>query len=262
MSEQDNRYAPPTATVADPAADPSDAILIPNGRMAPIGDGAKWISQGLSMFFKRPGMWIVTGLLLFVIFAAASAVPLANLATTLLWPAFSAGVVYAADVQRRTGAFSINDLFHGFGPKLSQFVIVGAVMLVSSVLMLVVIAIIVGIDVALATFGIKGALDPTAMTKTFWLAFLTALALALPIMAATYLAAPLIELHGLSAADAMKMSFVGSLKNILPGLVFSILLLLLVIVSIIPLGLGLLVTGPVMLITFYTMYRGIFVRES
>ena len=261
MAEPNNRYAPPTANVADPSPPPSDDVLIPYGRVAPPGDGAKWISEAFSLFFKRPWMWLLLVLLLLVILSVASAVPFVNLISTLLWPAIGAGIAYAADVQRRTGNFSISDAFRGFGPSLRQLVVVGVVMILSSVLMFVVMAIVMDTNTALALLGI-GTLDFQVMTLQFWLALLIGFAFALPITAATYFAPPLILMHGLSAVDAMKMSLTGAVKNILSGLVYGVLLMLLLLVSAIPIGLGLLITLPVAMITFYTTYRGIFVESK
>jgi uncharacterized membrane protein len=57
---------------------------------------------------------------------------------------------------------------------------------------------------------------------------------------------------------ALKESFVGCLRNILPFLVYSIVVLVLGIVASIPLGLGWLVLGPVLIASVYTAYRDIF----
>jgi uncharacterized membrane protein len=84
----------------------------------------------------------------------------------------------------------------------------------------------------------------------------------LPVGLAAYLAPQLIVLHDQPALTAMKMSFAGTMKNILPGLVFGLCAFGLVIVSMIPLFLGLLITGPILAITAYTVYRDIFVEDA
>jgi uncharacterized membrane protein len=61
---------------------------------------------------------------------------------------------------------------------------------------------------------------------------------------------------------AMKSSFQGCLRNMLPFLVYGIVGFLLAIVAVIPLGLGFLVLGPVMWGTMYVGYRDIFVRRA
>ncbi|MCL2591705.1 MAG: hypothetical protein FWD67_12780 [Betaproteobacteria bacterium] len=68
----------------------------------------------------------------------------------------------------------------------------------------------------------------------------------------------LVMVHKVAPVKAMKMSFSACCKNILPGIVFSISITLLIIISAIPLGLGLLVMMPILSICYYTSYRSIF----
>ena len=75
---------------------------------------------------------------------------------------------------------------------------------------------------------------------------------------AVWYASPLIVLNDLGVGDAMKGSVTGSLKNILPALVFGVCFFLLAILATIPLALGWLVLGPVLLASIYTGYRDIF----
>ncbi|MEO7760372.1 MAG: hypothetical protein ABIS68_00530, partial [Casimicrobiaceae bacterium] len=57
---------------------------------------------------------------------------------------------------------------------------------------------------------------------------------------------------------ALKWSFFACLKNMWPFLVYGLITLLLAIVASIPLGLGWLVLGPVIIASVYTSYRDIF----
>jgi uncharacterized membrane protein len=84
----------------------------------------------------------------------------------------------------------------------------------------------------------------------------------LPITCATYMAPQLIVLHDQPVIEALKMSLFACIKNILPGIVFGVLALVLFIVSMIPLLLGLIITLPILAITNYTVYRDIFVEED
>jgi uncharacterized membrane protein len=56
----------------------------------------------------------------------------------------------------------------------------------------------------------------------------------------------------------MKASFVACLRNIVPFLVYGVILFVLAIVASIPFGLGWLVLGPVMAASLYAGYRDIF----
>jgi len=85
-------------------------------------------------------------------------------------------------------------------------------------------------------------------------------ALLLPVVMAIWFAAPLVVFHDHGAIEAMKASFAGCLKNVLPFLWYSVLFMLLAIVASLPLGLGWLVLGPVFGASVYTSYRDIYLK--
>jgi uncharacterized membrane protein len=90
------------------------------------------------------------------------------------------------------------------------------------------------------------------------LAVLIALALMIPVLMAIWFAAPLVVFHQLGAIEALKSSFNACLRNIVPFLIYGLILLGLAIVASIPFGLGWLVLGPVLVASLYTAYRDIF----
>ena len=93
---------------------------------------------------------------------------------------------------------------------------------------------------------------------SFILAMLVVLALAIPIYMALWFAPALVVFHHLTPVEAMKTSFAACLKNIVPFLLYSVILLLLAMVASIPFGLGWLVLLPVIVASIYTAYRDIF----
>jgi hypothetical protein len=142
-------------------------------------------------------------------------------------------------------------------------VAVGGTMMVAYVVIGIIVAIVIGIDAFRMMSGGAGTFDPSVFFSVkYLLVILICLALILPVAFATYLAPQLIILHDQPAGVAMRMSLAATIKNILAGLVFGICAMLLLIVSTIPLGLGLLISIPIMVITNYTVYRDIFVEED
>jgi uncharacterized membrane protein len=87
---------------------------------------------------------------------------------------------------------------------------------------------------------------------------LLALALAVPVYMAIWFAPALIMFHDVKPLDAMKSSFFACLKNIVPFLLYGIILMVLCVVASIPFGLGFLVLGPVIVGSIYAGYRDIF----
>ena len=61
---------------------------------------------------------------------------------------------------------------------------------------------------------------------------------------------------------ALGISMVACLRNILPFLLCSLLSSILLVVAVIPLGLGLILWIPVMLLTLYTSYRDVFAADA
>ena len=56
----------------------------------------------------------------------------------------------------------------------------------------------------------------------------------------------------------MKASFIGSLKNVLPFLLYGIIAMVAGVIASLPVGLGWLVLGPVLTASVYTSYRDIY----
>jgi uncharacterized membrane protein len=79
---------------------------------------------------------------------------------------------------------------------------------------------------------------------------------------AYWFAPALVAIDGLSALAAMKLSFIGCIRNVLPFLLYGIVMFVLTILASIPLLLGLLVLLPVMIASMYTAYRDIYYPEA
>ena len=260
MAENRNPYAPPVAPVADPNERLADGegIFIPNGRGVQIQRGVGWISDAWKLYRARPGKWLLNLVFFILIYVVASWIPFGNFLNSLLWPFIGAGVIMCADTQRREGTFAPDVFFAGLR-KPGPLLVLALMFLLTVVALFVSFVIVMGVDVA-SQYVLNTRERTPTLPAGFGLAMLLYAVLAIPITAATYLAPPLIMLHDLSPGTAMKMSFIGSFKNILPGIVFVISSILFVLVSMIPLLLGLLISIPVMMITSYTVYRDIFIE--
>ena len=136
--------------------------------------------------------------------------------------------------------------------------LLGALYLAAMIVVMLVVGLMMGVG-----FGAMMGNDPQAMAAmgiTMVLAMLVMFALLLPAVMAIWFAAPLVVFHAHGAVEAMKGSFMGCLKNIVPFLVYSVVMLVLAIVATIPLGLGWLALGPVFAASVYTSYRDIYLK--
>jgi uncharacterized membrane protein len=84
------------------------------------------------------------------------------------------------------------------------------------------------------------------------------LLLLLPLIMAVWFAPALVMLGGMSPGAAMKTSFHGCLRNIIPFLVYDLIGIVLAVVASIPFGLGWLVLGPVTIASIYASYCDIY----
>ena len=119
-----------------------------------------------------------------------------------------------------------------------------------------------GLVTGASIFAMMGGAMPDmaapAAALTVILAVLIIFALMLPVMMAIWFAPALVLFHGKGALEAMQASFFGCLKNIVPFLVYSVVMLVLGVLAAIPFGLGWLVLGPVLAASIYTSYKDIY----
>jgi uncharacterized membrane protein len=80
----------------------------------------------------------------------------------------------------------------------------------------------------------------------------------MPIAYATWLASALITINDAPAMDALRMGFVGTFRNLLPLIVFTLCFVVLAFFASLPVLLGWLVLGPLGFCAIYVVYREIF----
>jgi hypothetical protein len=235
--------------------------FIPHGRTVPIENGWTWIADAWSIFRRAAGIWIGMVLTLFVISVVLAFIPfIGQIASVVLWPVFTAGLVLASRTIDQGGGVQFVELFAGFKYRFGTLLVVGLLYLAGTVAIIFTVVALTGVSL----IGLLNATSPEAalaLGATLLIALLLILALMLPLIMAIWFAPPLVVFHEMGALDAMKASFVGCLRNMLPFLLYGAVLLVAAIVASIPLGLGWLVLGPVMAASIYTAYRDIYFTE-
>jgi len=228
------------------------------GRAVGAGQGWTWIAEGFGLFKKAPGIWIAVVIILLVIAIVFAFIPLLGaVATFLLMPVFVGGLMLGCRALQGGGELELGHLFAGFKEQTGNLLVIGALAIGGWIIVMLPVVAIVG---AGAIFGaMRGdAAGAAALGGSFLLAWLIAMALSIPIYMALWFAPALVALRGLAPVAAVKESFLGCLKNILPFLVYSIVVMVLGILAAIPLGLGWLVLGPTLIASVYVSYRDIF----
>jgi hypothetical protein len=263
MSEP-NPYQPPTASAAPaaPAAAAAGAFSA-EGRAVDAGRGWEWIAEGFELFKKKPGTWILILIVLIACTIMIGLVPIiGSLANILLMQVFVGGVMLGCRALDSGESFEVGCVFAGFKQNTGDLVVLGVLALVGWIVAFIPAILIMGGGAFMSMMGGGGpAAHVGALGLSFMLAILVALALALPVYMAMWFAPSLVVFNNLKPVDAMKASFFACLRNIVPFLLYGIILTVLCVVAAIPLGLGFLVLGPVAIASIYAGYRDIFVAS-
>jgi uncharacterized membrane protein len=269
MADPQNPYETPSADLGI-EHDFQPGELLGEPRRHPFGRGAGWIAEAWNYFRKSPLNWILMVVVLFALTFLVALIPfVGSMIINVLYPVLFAGILLACQDLDAGRKFSIERLFAGFSiPQRNRLLILGVLYIVFSLVMLFIIFAVFGLFIGIA--GMEGGLDDpdvaaqimeTSGGPVFALAVLVAIALTIPVIMAFYFAPALITFNDLEIMQALKLSFRGCLRNIMPFLLFGIIMILLSILAMIPLGLGMLIMAPVGMITLYVCYNDIFLQE-
>ncbi|MBL8287525.1 MAG: hypothetical protein JNL85_06065 [Rubrivivax sp.] len=224
--------------------------------------GLAWWTEAWALFMKNAGLWIVIGLIFFVILVVLGFIPLlGGLAACLLMPVFVGGWMLAARKTEEGAALEVGDLFAAFkGDKLTPLIVVGAIFLAMAIVIGVVMMVLGMGSVAGLVMGGAGRSGGGMMAGLGLGLFAVLAAFVLGALAsmAVWFAPALVALRGTAPVEAMKASFAASLRNIVPFMLWLVIYIGAAIVASIPLGLGWIVLGPLLLLTLYTAYKDIF----
>lgn len=228
------------------------------GRSVDASRGIEWLKQGWQIFVKNPGVWIAITVIMMVIYVVLGMIPLlGHLATSLLTPVFSAGILLGCKSLAEGGELRIDHLFAGFKDNVSNLVMLGVFYLIGLLLIFAAVFLVGG--GAALTGAVMGQGRGAGMAfGGFFLAMLVMLALSVPLVMAMWFAPALVVFRQVAPFDAMKASFGACLKNMIPFLIYGVIALVLLAVAVVPFGLGLLVLGPVLAGSLYASYVEIF----
>jgi len=257
---------PGSPVSTDAANDAGAPGLVLPGRSCPAGEGIDWIKKGWGLFRMAPLMWVLFFVIYLIIQVALSFVPvLGSFAGYLIAPVFAGGVTLGCRSLETGGELEIEHLFGGFQRNTANLLVVGVLYILGTLAVLLVFGMFAGFSVVSAVLvgGEDRILESLAAASLpLVLGLLVCAALFVPLMAAYWFAPMLVVMHDMKPVDAMRESLFACLRNILSFLVYSVVMLLLLFVALLPLGLGILVWVPVMMASTYASYRGVFTEPD
>lgn len=248
MSEQD--LVPPPDNTAGSFA--------PEGRGVDTSRAIEWLKAGWGYFLKNPGIWIAITIVVMVISVVLSMIPVVGqLALNFLMPVLAAGLLLGCKSLRDGGELRFDHLFGGFKQNTGELIMVGVYYLVGMVVVMVA-TFLVGGSAAFSGAMMGNGAGAGIAIGGFLLAMLVMLALMVPLVMAVWFAPALVVFHNIAPMPAMKASFAACLKNVLPFLVFGIIVMVFGFVASLPLFLGWLVLLPVLVGAHYSSYLDLF----
>ncbi|HUP95554.1 MAG TPA: BPSS1780 family membrane protein [Burkholderiales bacterium] len=265
MAELENPY-PLAASAADALPVEAAAGTYEQGGVrVEAARGWGWIRDGFDYFRRQPGTWILLALIFGALLIGVSLIPMiGSVLTILLVPVLAAGLLAGCQTLESGGELELAHLFAGFRRHTGQLMLVGLIGFALTAAVMIPAALLIGgggilaIMSGSASGAASGAALGAALGTAALVGALISLALFVFVNMAMWFAPALVMLQEHSAPHAVAESFRGCLKNILPFLLYSVILFLLAMVASIPLGLGWLVLAPVVFGSVYAAYRDIY----
>ena len=248
--QNDNPFKAPEAAVADQSPDMGE--FIPEGRGVPAGNGVAWISRGWQLFRMAPGPWVLLCIVYIVVAVVLGMIPVVNFLFNLAVPIFTGGIMLGCKALEDGEELTVGHLFAGFSGYAGNLALVGLIYMVGVVAVVIVMAMLMGgITAAAGDFSATAMIIPILLGMLF----------IVPLAMAMYYAPALVVFHAQSPLQAMKASFFASLKNIVPFLLYGLVVIVLAVVASLPLFLGWLVLIPVMQASIYAGYKDMFTNS-
>ncbi|MEQ4923882.1 BPSS1780 family membrane protein [Proteus hauseri] len=237
--------------------------------------GTRWLGLGWDLVKERFWMWIGVIIVYFMISLIISGflglIPLIGpLISPFISAVLAAGIIGIAHQQYETKRLDLDNLFSGFYNK-RYISLMGAYCISALILILgFIIAILVSGSAIMDLFyAIEGGYaDPyienwvVYNSSSFSLFFIIIAIFGIISTAAYWFAPALILVNGYKAIPAVKASLAAVRANLFGGFLFFVLLFFIIAISMIPFGLGLLITIPLSYTAMYASYRDIFYHHN
>ena len=230
--------------------------------------GVSWLTEAWPLFRDQPGLWLLIAVIGFGINLACGMVPLlSGLLSPFVSGLILAGMLQVASKQRAGTVPEVGDLFAILSdPKLPRLLVLTLIYLALSVAAGLAAAIVVGLGGGMAALtgaiGNGDAASALALGGSVALGALIFLAAMAPILAMYWFAIPLVLFRDAEPWQAMTASLRATLANLMPLLVYGVLVLIMFVLACIPLMLGLLVAFPLLAISLLASFEDVFPVSS
>ncbi len=208
----------------------TETLNISELRSAPqavtIGRGVSWLTESWALIMKESAVFAAISVISLIAIFILNLIPvLGSFATALLWPALAAGFFLAFRHAKRSESVTANDLFEPF-KKPANLIGLGAIYLAASIFVTLALLLIAFLSIGSIAAVTSGDIDMMQMGTGLFIMVLVAIPASLALVMAFIFAPVLVHQHQIPVVEAIKRSFAGSLRNILPLIVFFVVLTL------------------------------------
>ena len=173
------------------------------------------------------------------------------ISSAILTPVFTGGLLMGIRAAAAGEPLRFDTLFEGFKQNFAPLAGLGALTLAVSAVVMVVFA---GLAYVMSPSDLSTQPSNAVIGITMIVVAILGFAMAMLFIFAT----PLVALNNVPVFQSLSLSFKASLRNILPIIVYGLVIGLLAVVGMIPLLLGLLVVIPLFYVSSYVSYRQVF----
>ncbi len=234
--------------------------------------GWRWIVAGIQLFRRDPAQWLLMIGALFVASRLLFLIPLVPLLAVLVAPHLLAGLAHGAQALEQNKPLRNGYLLSGFLRNPAALLTIGGISLIGQVITLMVILSVGGEAFSgIAKNVAAGAGTPEnisalqAAAPRMMLAVLAGFTVSLPLMMATWYAPLLVFFDDLKPSVALYLSLLACIRNMLPLLVYGVVLMIPLFVftriglALGQVDLGLWLLAPLIVPSIYVSYRDLFV---
>ncbi len=226
-----------------------------------------WIKQGYQLIMVSPILAITTALIGALAIFLAMLIPLIGpLLAVILMPIVLAGYMRICRALEENEEVELTDLLAGFKKSTPALVSLGAFLMMGMLFASAVMAFVGGDQLTTLMEQVRATNDPQVLMDAIStagsgvaLAVLLGFTLVLMLIVAWQYAPMLVFFSGVPPVMALRDSFVGTMRNIVPYTVYSLIMqLVALMLGILPYGIGMILLLPLGLTSLYVSYRNIF----
>lgn len=224
--------------------------------------GWMWIKQGIWLFRKNPFLWMfLTSILVVGVSGMAMLPVVGGLLPTIVYPAFFAGLMLGCHALAEDKQLELRHLFAGFQQFGTPLLTVGIINMVIQLLIFGAVVLGGGENLLHILMSGKEPAHPQEVEQAVrdaGMMFPIGLALFILVQTSMPYAAMLVAFRRVAPLAAVLAAVRATLVNLLPLLLYSLMVLPFALLATLPYMLGWLVLLPLLITVQYAIYRDMF----